>query len=712
MLTHGLVSPACGCELVHAYPWIDYPVIGFKNKHRCLAQSDECNSPLCHSRASRYSPGIRCRIDFQIINSDVVLRAEASEEELGRLAQQAHGSWNSSWYSSQGSRVFRDSEAEPISFIGTKLALLGAMASVALLAGSVSAVGVTVGNPSRVFLVEECSSPKIEHDFQTPRQQTFRNFRLGKFLQRSVHSGGPTAQLFESKSVRRVSKTGSGQQMLREQGGESAETNYDQIVKGHSNIQQKREMFTGDAWLGMMRLQRYNSLLEDVEEQERQCPECTRNRRLLEQVWQTVSNEYFDQYGRFSQTEWSGELFRALNAAGGLLHSRAEAYKAIKEMVARLGDSYSSFLTPEEYRIALHRPMPLELKYLIYQYTGVGIQIGERYPNGGFRILSPFAGSPAEEAGILGGERLLSVDGFSVDTLTKDEAVTLLRGPIGSLVELEVMGDAHEAIARTLLVERRALPLPPLKLRMVKGGNGLLLAYIRLYYFTHDGTKNMASAIREGESLGVDGYILDLRNNPGGVFEEAIAMAALWLDCKDCGITETVRTSVADIDDFEYMAGNLPHTIFMRHPGVLTHAPLVIISNRNSASASEVLIGALHDNERTWVLGEKTFGKGVVQYYFPMDDGSGLKLTVAKYLTPKRYDISKQGGLLPDRFCGDYPHAEGSSDKCINEAVRKLQSIVDSEEELEQRTGVPVPAPMPYRWLPLNERQLRTNGYY
>ncbi|MCO5556695.1 hypothetical protein L7F22_010246 [Adiantum nelumboides] len=331
--------------------------------------------------------------------------------------------------------------------------------------------------------------------------------------------------------------------------------------------------------------------------------------------WDFVTKEYFDQYGRFTQAEWAGELFRALDLAGGLLHSKAETYKAVKGMVSRLQDRYSSFLTPEEYRFALHRPIQSELKYLAYQYTGVGME-----------------------------------------------------------VELEVMDAKPSAGSRQMILERRALPLPPVRMEMINAENGHLVTYIRLHYFTHDGTKKMASAIREGEALGVDGYIFDLRNNPGGVFEESVAMAALWLDCTHCGISETVRSNAADVDDFTYVAGSLP-----------------------------VLIGALQDNERTLVLGEKTFGKGVVQYYFPMDDGSGLKLTVAKYLTPKRCDISKQGGLLPNKYCSDYPHAKGVLDECIRQAMTSLQRIVDVEQKEQLRTGSSIPAPMPYRWLPFDD---------
>jgi len=480
----------------------------------------------------------------------------------------------------------------------------------------------------------------------------------------------------------------------------SGSMTYGQILAARDNIM--KDMYTRDAWLGMIRLKKYEKLVNSMEAQEKLCRECTRNRRLMEQVWQTVSNEYYDNEGSFSEAQWSGELYRTLNKAGGLLHTKAETYQAVKEMVANLGDRYSAFLIPEEYRLAIRHPLPSELKYLAYRYTGIGMELGNRSPYGGFMIVAPFAGSPAEEAGILGGEQLWAVDGIAVDSLTRDEAGALLRGPIGSMVELEVHGDGG---TRTLLLERRALPLPPMKTRLLDTGDGHLVAYLRLHYFTHEGTKKMAAAIREGEALGVDGYILDLRNNPGGVFEEAIAMAALWLDCKGCDVTETVRSSGTNIEDLVYTVGNLPSEIFSKNPGVLTHAPLAIITNRDSASASEVITGALHDNHRVFTIGERTFGKGVVQYFFPMDDGSGLKLTVAKYLTPARYDISRQGGLQPDKACSDYPHGGLQSDKCIELALGMLVKKA-------QPAGVAVPAPMPYRWLPLMQRRISTSGTY
>ncbi|KAG6541803.1 hypothetical protein Mapa_016818 [Marchantia paleacea] len=514
--------------------------------------------------------------------------------------------------------------------------------------------------------------------------------------------------------VRRWSSSHSGLRMfsakrefVHEGVGDSLGVTYGQILQGRDDTTKRESMFTEDAWVGMTKLRQYDELLDKVEAEEKLCPECTKNRRLLEQVWQTVSNEYYDQYGSFSQSAWAGKLYDSLSTTGGLLRTKKETYRVIKTMVDSIGDRYSAFLNPQQYRLAIRRPIPSEIKYLTYQYTGVGVALGKKSPSGGLTIVSPFAGSPAEEAGILPGERLLRIDGEPVDSLSAEEAVNRLRGPAGSSVELEVTGLQPGNYVRKVVLERRALPLPPLRTRLVDAGDGRVLEYMRLHYFTHEGTKEMAAAIRQGEALGVDGYILDLRNNPGGVFEEAVAMAALWLDCQGCDVTETVRSSVGGVEDLVYSVNNLPKEIFIRHPGTLTHAPLAIITNRSSASASEVLTGALHDNHRAVVVGEKTFGKGVVQYFFPMDDGSGLKLTVEKYLTPARYDISKQGGLQPDRSCTDFPRQSGQSDVCIDEALEmlgKMQEQTASRPSAEER--------LPYRWLPLNERSLLADGTY
>eukprot|EP00850_Spirogloea_muscicola_P024927 SM001788S03435 [mRNA] locus=s1788:112:1975:+ [translate_table: standard] len=212
------------------------------------------------------------------------------------------------------------------------------------------------------------------------------------------------------------------------------------MAGAHGSRLARMGMYTGSAWRGVLALDEYARLVAAMAEDERGCAQCRRNRRLLEQVWQTVANEYYDQYGSYSQARWAGELARTLREAGGggPLWTKGQTLAAVKAMVDALGDRYSAYLTPPQYRLAIHRPLPSEVKYLAYQYTGVGMELGQRSPRGGLVITAPFAGSPAEEGGIVGGERLLAIDGAGVGELTADEAVTLLRGPIGSAVEVAV----------------------------------------------------------------------------------------------------------------------------------------------------------------------------------------------------------------------------------------------------------------------------------
>lgn len=163
--------------------------------------------------------------------------------------------------------------------------------------------------------------------------------------------------------------------IVREWAGESSGASYGQIVAAREDKTSKKDMYTRDAWMGMRRLEQYGRLVESMEDKEKLCVDCVRNRRLLEQVWQTVSNDYYDHYGSFSQSQWAGELYRTLSKAGGLLETKAETYAAVKEMVSHLGDKYSSFLVPNEYRLAIHRPLQSEIKYLSYQYTGIGMEV-------------------------------------------------------------------------------------------------------------------------------------------------------------------------------------------------------------------------------------------------------------------------------------------------------------------------------------------------
>ncbi|KAI8470624.1 MAG: ClpP/crotonase-like domain-containing protein [Monoraphidium minutum] len=459
-----------------------------------------------------------------------------------------------------------------------------------------------------------------------------------------------------------------------------------------------RDLFTDDGWEGMRRLQSYARFVEVLQDSGAEdapgCEACTANRLLLEQAWQSVQTcaaEFFDASGRFSQAWWAEQLLDVMEARGGALRTRPETHAALRDLVGRLGDKYSAFLDSNEFRRALRRPSPQERSYLAAQYVGVGIQFGGLAPGGGRLVEAPLSESPAEAAGVVRGDRVLEIDGIPAEELTLDETTTLLRGPAGSLVEITLAPRAPAAAPLALTLERAPLPQPPLMEARLPLPDGRSAAYIRLHYFDSSATSALRGLVARFEEEGVAGYVLDLRNNAGGVFEEAVAMAAMFLP-PPADIAETVRGGSPQVIDSVWRAGALSPEIFpeVARAGPLSRRPAAVLVNSSSASASEVLAGALRDNRRAVLIGERTFGKGVVQYFFPLgDDGSGLRLTVSKYLTPSRYDISLQGGLPPDVACRDYPHGvftPGPPDSCTAAALQ----FVDAAS----RAGAPPMAQM------------------
>ncbi|GBF93173.1 histone-lysine N-methyltransferase [Raphidocelis subcapitata] len=498
--------------------------------------------------------------------------------------------------------------------------------------------------------------------------------RLGKYVQPDHPNriSRDEAQALYRKLKREVVEKEGQAHAERSRGGQPAPI---ERVKLEANIKE----FVRLSIRRLRALQRYASYLRELEaagvEAAPGCEACTANRLLLEQAWQTVAAEFFDASGRFSQAWWAEQLLDELSSRGGRIRGRPEAYAALKDLVDRLGDRYSAFLTPPEFRRALRRPLPLERSYLAAQFVGIGVQLGPVSPGGGRLVEAPLSESPAEAAGIVRGDRILEIEGIPAEQLTLDQTTALLRGPSGSPVSLTLAPRGPDAAARALTLERRALPQPPVLDARLPLGDGRAVEYLRLHYFDSASTAALRRAVAEGEADGVAGFVIDLRNNAGGVFEEAVASAALFLP-PPADIAETVRAGSPQVIDSVFRAGELSPEVFPEAaaaPGPLTNRPLAVIVNASSASASEVLAGALRDNRRAVLIGERTFGKGVVQYFFPLsDDGAGLRLTVSKYLTPARYDISLQGGLPPDIACRDYPRGVftlGRADLCTTTAL-------------------------------------------
>lgn len=342
----------------------------------------------------------------------------------------------------------------------------------------------------------------------------------------------------------------------------------------------------------------------------------TSEQKLFNQAWRIVNRAYVDE--TFNDQNWWLIRQKALKKP---LRDREQSYAAIQTMLASLDDPFTRFLNPQQYR-SLRVNTSGEL-------TGVGVQIALD-EEGTILVISPIEGSPAEAAGLQPRDRILSIDGISTLGLSLDEAAQRMRGLVGTSVTLTVQSYGDRSIEDITIVRDR-IELNPVVAEL-KTAQEMPVGYIRLNQFNANATAEVTKAINHLEEQGADAYILDLRNNPGGLLQAGIEIARLWLN--EGAIVYTVnRQGILDSFDATGTA--------------LTDDPLVVLVNQGTASASEILSGALQDNGRAVLVGEKTFGKGLIQSLFDLFDGSGLAVTVAKYETPNHRDIHKLG-ITPD----------------------------------------------------------------
>lgn len=345
----------------------------------------------------------------------------------------------------------------------------------------------------------------------------------------------------------------------------------------------------------------------------------TEEQKLVSEAWRVVNYAYLD--GTFNHQNWAAVRQKALKQP---FKDHESAYVAIQQMFALLDDPFTRLLKPEQYH-SLQVNTSGEL-------TGVGLQIALNPNTGVLEVVAPIADSPADKAGIQPRDRLLEINGISTAELTLDEAAARMRGPMGSRVSLLVERDGQESIEIQLVRSRIALNPVVAQLRSTPTNN-MPIGYIRLSQFNANATAELQNAIVRLEEQGADGYILDLRNNPGGLLQAGIEIARLWLE----------KGTIVYTVNRQGIQGS-----FEAFGPALTHDPLVVLVNQGTASASEILAGALQDNGRAQLVGETTFGKGLIQSLFNLSDGSGLAVTVAKYETPSHRDIHKLG-IKPDR---------------------------------------------------------------
>ena len=341
-------------------------------------------------------------------------------------------------------------------------------------------------------------------------------------------------------------------------------------------------------------------------------------KEVIDQTWQIVFRDYLDINGKYTPEKWRSLRRQVLAKSYG---STKESYEAIRGMLASLDDPYTRFLDPREFK-----EMQIDTSG---ELSGVGIQLSLDKDTKELVVVSPIEGSPASRAGVMPKDVITAIDGKSTKGMSTEDAVKLIRGQAGSKVTIQLRRSGK--LIDTPLVRER-IELHAVDSQVNTTGDGTRIGYIRLKQFNATAAKDMAAAVKELEGKGVQGYVLDLRSNPGGLLMASIAIARQWLDE---GVIVSTKTRDG-IQDVKRANGH-----------ALTKRPLVILVNEGSASASEILSGALQDNHRAVLVGEKTFGKGLVQSVRGLADGSGMTVTIAKYLTPSGRDIHKHG-IDPD----------------------------------------------------------------
>ncbi|MFZ5932752.1 MAG: S41 family peptidase [Patescibacteria group bacterium] len=352
---------------------------------------------------------------------------------------------------------------------------------------------------------------------------------------------------------------------------------------------------------------------------------------LFWNVWDTLSAKYFDK--------------TKLNPA-------QMVYGAIEGMVSSLGDPYTVFLPPSENKVIQED--------LNGSFEGVGIQIGFRGTQ--LSVIAPLAGSPAEKAGVKAGDFIISIkdEGKGVDRgtvgISLPEAVQIIRGRAGTKVTLTLLREGEENPIVVTLV-REKLEIPSLIVSYVGEGNGIV--HLRVLKFGgetgNEWDKTVKEILKKPE---VRAVILDLRSNPGGYLQGAVDVASEFLKVGSVVVTE----ERSDGSKNEYQVERI---------GLLTNTPVAILIDGGSASASEILAGALRDAKQVLLIGDKTFGKGTIQEPLQLKGGSGLHITVARWLTPSGYWVNEKG-LEPDIKIEDNPDTR--QDEQLEKAIEVLEN--------------------------------------
>lgn len=320
-------------------------------------------------------------------------------------------------------------------------------------------------------------------------------------------------------------------------------------------------------------------------------------------------------------------------------------YGAIQGLTTSIDDPYTTFFKPEESKIFQED--------ITGSFSGVGMEVGVQ--DSLLVVIAPLKDSPAEKAGVQTGDIIMTIDGTSADTLNLDQAIQLIRGKKGTDVVLQ-MAREGESELKEITITRDVIKVPTLDTKFIDDKT----FYIGVYSFTGNITKDFTQAIEQFANSSAQFLIIDVRNNPGGYLDAAIDMASFFIPqgkvivSEDFGDTQETQHHVSK--GFSLLTNKKFTT--------------VILVNQGSASASEIFAGALQDYQKATLMGDKTFGKGSVQELINLSGDSSLKVTIAKWLTPRDRSID-HNGLLPDISLKEVDLSE-DKDVWLDEAVKFL----------------------------------------
>ena len=317
-------------------------------------------------------------------------------------------------------------------------------------------------------------------------------------------------------------------------------------------------------------------------------------------------------------------------------------YGAVAGMVRATGDPYTVFSTPEDSKQFQET--------LSGHFSGVGVEIGVE--NGLIKVIAPLTGSPAQQAGVLAGDIIVGVDDAAITPdMTLDEVVQKIRGPLGSTVVLKVVREGEEEPI-DISIKRDTIQIESVRSTTENG-----IVHLSLLSFNGDTTKQFTSLAQQLQEQDIKGLVLDLRNNPGGFLQTSVDIASFFLEQGTDVVSEEGRKEGKKV----YTTKGQP---------LLADIPLVILVNEGSASASEILAGALADHKQVPIIGTQSFGKGSVQELITLKDGSSLRVTVAKWFTPSGRSIDDEG-IAPTIEVKDNRDTE--EDEVLQRALEELK---------------------------------------